>query len=186
MDIEGVAARCSLGPTGTGQLIAAHHGAESVEQCRHQSSFHRGERDPISPRTQNTVGIEFGPQGCMELRPTDDRPAPGIDIGLTGGHPDPVLEAIGHARGLLVLVHEKNPGHTGEGKVLTTFLFKRPTEKGDIHEYRPYASAVSRLFRRCEEISWQGVRDPPFTNCQDPGHASPGLPMLAIWHVTHG
>ena len=73
----------------------------------------------------------------MQLNPTKHRTAAGVDIGLTGRHPHPVLEAVGHHGRGLILVDEKDPACSGEGQFLTTLLFKGPTKQCDIHKPGP-------------------------------------------------
>ena len=152
MDIERITTRGTLGPTRTGQLIPAHHCTEPVEEHRHQSGFHRRERDPLRPGAKHSIGIKGRPLRCMHLNSAEHRTAAGIDIGLTRRHPHPILEAVGHDRRRLIFVDEKDPAEFGEGQFLATLLFKGPTKQCDIHESGPYGSAVSRLFRGCEEI----------------------------------
>jgi hypothetical protein len=64
----------------------------------------------------------------MHLDPAEHRTTAGIDVGLTGRHPHPVLEAVGHDRRRLILVDQKDPTRSGEGQFLTTLLFKGPTK----------------------------------------------------------
>lgn len=73
----------------------------------------------------------------MHLNPAENRTAASVDIGLTGRHPHPFLEAVGHDRRRLILVDKKDPACPGEGQFLTTLLFKGPTKQCDIHKPGP-------------------------------------------------
>jgi len=128
MNIERIAARGALGPTRASQLIPAHHRTEPVEEYRHQPRLHRRERDPFRTGAKHPIGIEGRPHGRMHLDPAEHRTTAGIDVGLTGRHPHPVLEAVGHDRRRLILVDQKDPARSGEGQFLTTLLFKGPTK----------------------------------------------------------
>ena len=81
----------------------------------------------------------------MGPRTGRDRPTTGIDVLLTGGKSDPILQTIlGLGSGRIGIDQEEpRSGPRREGS--TTIFFQGPTEEGDIHA----PNRKDRLFPDC-------------------------------------
>ena len=104
MDIEGIAPRCSLRPTGPGQALAADHSAESLQQRLGQPGLDRRQRHPDPAEAQDAVVIQAGRGGDVLLGSCRQGGTARSDVDLGGRHPDPILEAVRGLRGYRVVL----------------------------------------------------------------------------------
>lgn len=137
MHIEGVSTRSTSRPTRSGQRLATHHGPESVEQGLEQAGFDRGKRDPLGSAAKHTIAIEHRTLGAMTRAPGEDGRTAGVDIGLTGGKPNPILGTIDQHRGRFIAVDHDQTGNPLRSEQRTAFRIAGEGDEGDIHGGEP-------------------------------------------------
>ena len=132
--VEDVATGGAPGPHGPAQRVAAHDGAEALDEGVGQAGFDRGERHPARAEAEDAVAVDLRHGAEVGPAPGLQTVDPGPDVRFGSRQADPILQAVERLGWGDAVVDQQQPGEVPFREADALLRLAGPPDQHDVHE----------------------------------------------------